>query len=260
GVYKVANQMSSAEALKAITDQSNRVEHTALIREGISYVRAFEILSEVTGIPVEDFMNETKDLASFGIPAEAPSIEGYLFPATYIFPTDVSAHEVIKTMVDKMFSVLNEHGVAVEDRHKVLTMAGLIQREAGGNKEDFYKVSRVFQNRIDQGWKLQSDASVSYGTGNTGTVWTTAADRADGSNLYNTYFHQGLPIGPISLPGVWAIDAAQHPVDGPWMYFMAVDLRTGETGFAVTSSEHQSNVNKLANWCRVPDNAGYCGR
>ncbi|MGB3414092.1 MAG: endolytic transglycosylase MltG, partial [Microbacteriaceae bacterium] len=88
GVYKVANQMSSAEALKAITDQSNRVEHTALIREGISYVRAFEILSEVTGIPVEDFMNETKDLASFGIPAEAPSIEGYLFPATYIFPTD----------------------------------------------------------------------------------------------------------------------------------------------------------------------------
>ena len=58
----------------------------------------------------------------------------------------------------------------------------------------------MFTNRLEQGIHLQSDATVSYGTGGT-SIFTTAAQRADSSNKYNTYANPGLPIGPISAPG-----------------------------------------------------------
>lgn len=261
GTYAISTKMSAQDAIDALLDQENRVHNFALIREGISYTQALEILSEATDIPLDDFNRAAKNLKQFGIPEEAPNLEGYLFPATYTFDPDMSAVDVIQLMVDKTFQILDKYGVAPEDRHETLTMAALIQREAGGFSDgDFYDVSQVFHNRLNQDWKLQSDATVSYGTGRTTTVWTTAEDRADGKNLYNTYYHKGLPVGPISLPGELAIDAAIHPSSGPYMFFMAVDLRTGETAFAVDGAGHEVNVQKLANWCSVPDNKAYCGR
>ena len=88
---------------------------------------------------------------------------------------------------------------------KTVILASIIQREAGQNVDDMAKIGRVFLNRLDQGMNLQSDATVAYGTGNTHTVWTTDAERADASNKWNTYANPGLPYGPIGNPGAEAI-------------------------------------------------------
>jgi UPF0755 protein len=136
----------------------------------------------------------------------------------------------------------------------VLTLASIIQKEAR-LQQDFYKVSRVFLNRIDQGMRLQSDATVSYGSGGT-TVTTTDAERA-AKNGYNTYARDGLPIGPIGAPGATAIDAALHPATGTWLYFCAINLKTGETVFSTTYAEHAVAVKKWQQWMR--ENPGWNG-
>lgn len=251
GFYVLAEKMSSQSALEAIQDPLNRVEHTALVPEGKSIDQVFDILSIATDIPVADFEAAAEDPTSYGAPAAAPSLEGYLFPATYKFDPSVDARSVLTTLVNRTFESLDAAGVAPGDRHNVLTMAALIQREAGRDKDDFYKVSRVFTNRLAEGWHLESDATVSYGTGRTHTVWTTSAERADTSNKYNTYANPGLPVGPIGAAGDLAIDAALHPVAGPWFYFVPINLDTGETVFSETFQQHNAAVRQLQDWCRT---------
>lgn len=256
GSYSVKKQMSAQSALDALQDPANKRENTVLLREGQSINQALELVSAGTAVPLDQLTAAASDLGSFGIPAEAPSLEGYLFPATYTFEPGLDAHAVLQQMVDRTFAALDQAGVPVADRHRVLTLAALIQREAGPIAEDFYKVSRVFTNRLETpGWKLESDATVSYGTGNTDTINTTQAERDDASNPYNTYANAGLPIGPIGAAGDVAIDAALHPADGPWFFFVVVNLDTGETAFSTTFDEHQAAVAQLAQWCRSTGSA-----
>jgi UPF0755 protein len=203
-------------------------------------------VSASTGVSEEQLKAAAADRGSFGIPAQAPSLEGYLFPATYQFDPGTTAHQMLQTMVDKMFSVLDADGVAPEQRHQVLTLASMTQKE-GGSTADFLKVARVWDNRLAIGMHLQSDATVSYGVGGT-TIETTPAERADASNPYNTYANPGLPIGPIANPGQAAIDATLHPAAGPWLYFVLVNGDTGETVFSTTLAEHNAAVKLWQQW------------
>jgi UPF0755 protein len=248
GTYSLQKEMSARAALTALQDPANHVVASALIIEGTTLPTALQNLADGTGIPLADFQAASTDLASFGLPAEAPSLEGYLFPATYTFEPSQTAHDVLQRLVNETFSRLDAAGVAVADRHRVLTMAGLIQKE-GGPVADFPQVARVFQNRIDQGMRLQSDATVSYGAGST-SIFTTDAERADASNPYNTYANDGLPIGPISAPGDAAIQAALNPTPGPWLFFVLINGETGETAFSTTVAEHDAAVKVWQQWLR----------
>jgi UPF0755 protein len=219
----------------------------------------FDKLSAATGISVDEFEAATADPSVFGIPEKAPSVEGFMFPATYEFNPTQDATSIVQTMVDEMNVRLDALGVAPGDRYDVVTFAALVQREAGSNPKDFGRIARVFQNRLDDGWKLQSDASVAYGTGNLDTVWTTDAERADAANLYNTYVHKGLPVGPIGLPGEVALRAVLTPTAGPWFFFVPVNLKTGKTKFSETAAQHSAAVSELQAWCRASEeNAAYC--
>lgn len=256
GTYQMKSQMSSKAALKALQDPANRMELTVTIPEGMAATDALDRASEVLGIPREDFDKAIADPTAFGIPEQFPSIEGFLFPATYTFEPEDTAQTVVQTMVDRMKQALTEHGVPAGEEWRVLTLASVVQREAGSNLEDFPKIARVFQNRLDQDKLLQSDATVAYGTGNTHTVWTTPEERADESNKYNTYANPGLPIGPIGNPGDVAIDAAMHPADGSWLFFVPINLETGETVFSTTEEEHEAAVARLGEWCTTHRDAG----
>lgn len=259
GNYALQQQMSAQSALDALFSPENKVTDKLLITEGTVLPSALEIISETTGIALEELQAASLDLAAYRLPAEAPSLEGYLFPATYELDGTESAQAILQTLVNEMFARLDAMGVAPEDRHVVLTKASIIQREAGSNPDDFYKVARVFENRIEQGINLQSDATVAYGTGRLDTVWTEPEERADASNPYNTYANPGLPIGPIGLPGELAIMAALAPAEGPWLFFVPVNLATGETVFSETADEHQAAVDQLFEWCEESDeNASYC--
>jgi UPF0755 protein len=252
GTYKLRLHMSSQAALDALVDPSSSVTNRILIKEGLRASVVLDVLSKETGIARSQFHDAANQREAIGLPSDAVSVEGYLYPATYTFAPNASAVSILKTMISRTQQELDRFGVKDADRHRILTMASVIQAEAR-LEPDFYKVSRVFYNRIETGMHLQSDATVSYGV-NGNTVSTSAADRAD-KNGFNTYLHPGLPIGPISSPGSLAIDAALNPVDGTWLFFCAVNLETGETVFSTTYAEHGRAVALWRAWMK--ENPGY---
>lgn len=254
GTFNLRKEMSADAALDLIADPKSKVVNRVTVKEGLRIGNVLKELSKASGIALADFEVAVADPTAYGLPASIPNMDGYLFPATYDLEPGMKASDIIGNMVKRMNAEMKKFGVSDANRHKVLTMASIIQKEARMTP-DFYKVSRVFKNRIEQGMNLQSDATVSYGSGGT-TVTTTDAERADG-NGYNTYVHPGLPIGPIGAPGETAIDAALHPVDGSWLYFCAVNLKTGETVFSTTYAQHGKAVKQWQQWMR--DNPGWNG-
>jgi UPF0755 protein len=104
------------------------------------------------------------------------------------------------------------------------------------------KVARVIYNRLDDGMKLQFDSTVNYGLGRA-SISTTEAERLDDANAYSTYAHEGLTPTPIGAPGPDALDAADDPAVGPWLYFVAIDLE-GHSCFSTTKAEHDACVDE----------------
>jgi UPF0755 protein len=259
GNYTLQQEMSAESAIAALQDPANKILNSVTIPEGTAAVDVYALLASALELPVEDFSTAAADYVAMGVPAEAPSIEGFLFPATYDFDPGTTAAQALQRLVTESLTRLDNAGVAPENRFQTVVLASIIQREAGQNVDDMAKIGRVFLNRIAQGMHLESDATVAYGTGNTHTVWTTDAERADASNLYNTYANPGYPIGPIGNPGDAAINGAVNPAEGAWLFFVPINLKTGETVFSETADQHSAAVAQLKAWCRESaENASYC--
>lgn len=252
GVFTLKKEMRSIDAISILSDTNSGALKRTTIKEGLRASVLFGVLAESTGIPKSEFEALFNKPADFGLSASLPNLEGYLFPATYNFPPGASAKDVLQLMVDRMTQELKLFKVPQDKVHEVLTLASIVQKEAR-LKDDFYKASRTFLNRIEDGMHLQSDATVSYGVGGN-TVSTSRADRAN-PNGYNTYLYPGLPIGPISAPGSVAIDAALNPAVGKWFYFCTINLETGETVFSETFAQHEVAVAQWLAWMR--ENPGY---
>lgn len=247
GTYPMKYEMSNADALKLLSDSANSMTNRVTVKEGWSAQQAFTAISKASDISLEDFAEAAAVPGNFGLPSQAVNLEGYLFPATYSFDPNLSAKQIIQIMVDRTFEEMNDLGVSPAKQFETLVLASVIQKEAR-LAPDFGKVSRVFLNRISIGMHLQSDATVSYGTGGS-TVTTTDEQRAD-PNGYNTYVHLGLPVGPISNPGRDAIVAAIKPTAGDWLYFCTINLETGETVFSSTYEQHLVAVRQFQAWIR----------
>lgn len=252
GTYLVPKQISTGAALEILANPANIQVERVTIPEGLRLKSVFKILASKTGIQIARFEEVAKEIDLFELPKAAPSLEGYLYPATYEFSPSLTAVEIIKIMVDRTKDQLISDAVPKQKWHNTLTLASVIQSEARAT-EDFYKVSRVFTNRIKIGMPLQSDATVNYGVGSE-DIYTSDAERAD-PNKYNTYLYAGLPVGPIAGSGALAIDAALNPTDGDWLYFCTVNLKTGETVFSNTYSEHLKAVSQWLKWMK--ENPGW---
>ncbi|MBW9118988.1 endolytic transglycosylase MltG [Microbacterium trichothecenolyticum] len=262
GVYRLQQKMTSEAALAMLLDPANKQEFTAQIPEGFTVEGTLQRISEGTGIPLEELTAAAADPAAYGVPADpaiaaagGQPLEGWLFPATYTFDPGVTAQSAIQTLVDRTKQSLDAAGVPQERRQEILTTASIIQREARAGT-DMQKVARVILNRLDPSnqetfGKLQMDSTAQYGYGemHDGTVSSSEAALND-PNPWNTYVHTGLPVGPIANPGDVAIDAAMHPAEGPWLYFVTVNLNTGETQFSSTYGEHLKYVEQWQQWCR----------
>lgn len=246
GTYEFSTKLSGAEALAILIAGENRVTMTVTIPEGYRTSQVLEKLSQALEIATAE-LEAALESQRQRLPEAAPNFEGYLFPATYTFDPGVSAETVIKRLVDRTEEELSKHDIALKDSLELITTASIIQLEAG-SVPDFYKVSRVIVNRLQAGMLLQMDSTVNYGTNGT-KITTSDAQRAD-PNPYNTYLYKGLPIGPIGNPGSDAIDAALRPADGNWLYFVTINLETGETVFADTYAEHEKNAELFYKWLR----------
>ncbi|WP_254066184.1 endolytic transglycosylase MltG [Curtobacterium sp. VKM Ac-2852] len=253
GSYALKKQMSSKSALAALQDTKNRVQASIIIPEGTALADIEAGMVSKAGLTKQEVDAAAKDLSAYDLPSGVTTLEGWLFPATYPINPGWTAEQYFKSMVDTMKERLSAAGVKEADQERTIVFASLVQKEAG-LAADYPKVARVFQNRLDQGMRLQSDATVAYGTGNTHTVTTTDAERADESNAYNTYVHEGLPPAPISNPGDIAIKAVTNEAPGKWLYFVTVNLETGETVFSNTYDEHLVAVKQFQAWLRAhPD-------
>ena len=257
GSYALQGEMSAQAALDVLLDPANRVTASVLIREGLTAEQIYEQLAADTGVPLEDIQAAAVP-ADFALPADLTSLDGYLFPATYSFDPGTEPATMISAMVNRMISALDQRGVAPEDRQRVLTIASIIEREAR-LPEDFGRVARVIENRLAVGMPLQMDSTAQFGVaGDEGSVWSSELQLTD-QNPWNTYEIQGLPLGPISAPGDTAIDAVLNPPAGDWVYFVTVNLETGETVFTTTLEEHEAAVQQLRDWCSANSGFGACG-
>ncbi|MEW1973730.1 endolytic transglycosylase MltG [Microbacterium profundi] len=253
GVYKLQQKMTAEAALAALQDEANKLENSVGIAEGSTLESSLPVITESIGIPLEDLQAAVADPSAYGVASE--SLEGWLFPAVYTFDPEATATQVIQRMVDRTRESLTAAGVPAGDEQRVLTIASIIQRE--GRTDDFAKVSRVIQNRLDDGMKLQMDSTAQYGYGelHEGVV-STSSEAQNNDNPWNTYVYEGLPAGPIANPNDAAIKAALNPADGPWLYFVTINLQTGETVFTSTYEEHQAAIETWQAWCRANPDQG----
>ncbi len=247
GTYQLLLEMKASDAVIALLDPKNRVSMKVTIPEGYTAAQIYDRVQEVTLIPVDQLKAAAADPAAIGLPAEAGgNVEGWLYPSTYQIEPGTDAAGVLRQMVAKTVEVLTAKGVAQDQWETVLNKASLVEREAR-HDPDRPKMAQAIQNRLDRGMILQIDAAVAYGLGIPGTQLTTEMLR-DPSNAYNTYKHTGLPPTPIASPGEKSIDAVLAPEPGPWIFWVAINLDTGETRFAETLEEHEANRDLLRAW------------
>ncbi len=249
GHYFLQREMRAEYALTALLDPGNKNELTITIPEGRTQGQYFEAIANLTDYTEEEIAAIAEDTDALGLPAEADgNLEGWLFPSTYTFTPDAQPADILARMISQTITKLDENGVAPADRHKILTIASIIEREAR-LQDDRPMVAGVIYNRLDIDMRLEMDSTVKYINPTEG-VFTTADDRAIDSP-YNTYMYTGLPPGPIAAPGEAAIKAATAPAQHDYLFFVTVNTNTGETKYAENFDDHQKNVIELQQWSQA---------
>ena len=254
GTYKLKKKMSANAALQALLDPETKGDHTLTVSAGHTKQIVKDRLKQVGNFSDEQIDAAFADTAGIGLPAEAGgNVEGWLAPGTYDVTEKATPKDLLKQMVSRTMTQLSNLKVPKEDYHAVLTKASIIEREV--NDSRYYgQVARVIENRLAQTsgethGLLQMDSTVQYGLGRFGGI-PNSTELADSNNAYNTYVHQGLPPGPIGSPSEEAIKAVLNPPAGSWLYFVTVNLETGETLFSSTSEEQKANTKKLDEYCK----------
>jgi UPF0755 protein len=260
GFYPLKKEMSAQEAYKVLKNPDNLIQDTVTIPEGLRVVDIVAILADKTKYSAAQFNAALKDTDALGLPAYAKgNPEGYLFPSTYPFGPTEKPIDMLTDMVDRWKQAASDNDLVQAAQEvgrtpaEVMTIASLIQAEGRG--DDMPKVSRVIYNRLDgpgdqQGTngRLQIDATINYALHRKGVVAVTE-EETHVDSPYNTYDNAGLPPGPINSPGDDAIQAALNPADGPWYYYLTVNLRTGETKFGVTYDDFLGFKQEYDQYC-----------
>jgi UPF0755 protein len=202
------------------------------IPEGISMSQTAELLSpKLKHFSATDFMKYS------------PEKEGYLFPDTYFFASDIKAKEVIDIMqknFEEKTETIEPAIIAFGQSEKdVITMASILEEEAR-TEQDWRIISGILWKRIKIGMPLQVDSTLSYVVGRTSNELTTSDLKSDSS--YNTYTHKGLPPTPIASPGLKTIMAAVTPTETPYLYYLSDE--NGVIHYAATFADHIKNRQK----------------
>lgn len=243
GTYRLYKSMPAAEAIDMLLDLDNIVGNRVQVIPGRRVDDIKQDIKKVTGLTDEQLDTAMKDTAARGLPDVADgSYEGWLADGDYRFETDVTAEDVIDQMVARTVKRLKKLDLPESEWEDTLRMASIIQSE--GKEKYFADISSVIHNRLANGWRLEMDSTVHYKFGTRADATTTASERAD-ENEWNTYKITGLPKTPISAPSLKAVEAAINPSDTDYMFFVTVNLKTGETKFATTLDEHNVNVKEF---------------
>lgn len=245
GTYRLHHHMAAALALKLMLDPASLVDYRVTIPEGFTAADIVNRVAADTPITADALRTALGDPASLGLPSYANGhVEGFLFPATYDVQPGTTATQLLHMMVARFDLAAKTDNLLAGSQqigfspYQVLTLASIVQRE-GRLTTDFPKIAEVFVNRLHQGMRLDSDATLYYVLGpDHGPL--TATDLANPSP-YNTRLNHGLPPTPINSPGDAAIDAVLHHPTGPYLYFVTID-KAGHTAFAKTLDQFNALV------------------
>lgn len=264
GRFMLTKQIPAATAVEMLLDPDNAIRLMVTFPEGLANLRQWAILDREANAKIGLTSADMAEAAKTDYPAlpgyANGELEGFLFPSTYQVGEPAVAGHLIGTQIGQFNRIADklklEEGAAAlgVNPRNIVTTASIIASEVS-NPDDQPMVARVIYNRINAGMPLQMDSTVHYALQDWSTVTTTAEQRANPSP-YNTYLHKGYPPGPISNPGESALDAALHPATTDALFFVTVDLDTGETKFAATLEEHNANVAEFQAWCQA--NTGRC--
>jgi UPF0755 protein len=214
---------------------------------------ANSLYSSGLNITAEEFLDATHSHPagySFSDCLDDNSLEGFLFPESYTVPRETTMDELLpQVLMNFEAQVSNEmkNGYSQQGLNlcQAVALASIIQREAVV-EEEMPQIASVFYNRLNSGSVLASDPTVQYALGynqNQGTWWTNplTLDDLQVDSPYNTYIYSGLPPGPISNPGLSALQAVADPAQTPYFYFRAACDGSGRHLFAKTFDEHVAN-------------------
>jgi UPF0755 protein len=247
GEYRFAQPASPREIAERIA-HGDIYKHPITFPEGLTIEEMAAIFGKSGLGTAEDFTKAAHDTSLIGdLDPDARSLEGYLFPSTYTLPRKAGATGTVQAMIaefEKSFDaqMRSDAEAAHMTPRDVVTLGSIIEKETA-RPEERAIVSAVYQNRLKKGMLLQCDPTVIYALMLAGT-WNGNIRRVDLQidSPYNTYRYPGLPPGPIASPGRPSLEAAIHPADVPYLYF--VSRNDGTHVFATTLEEHNRNVLK----------------
>lgn len=272
--YEFDRNMDLEEIIEMLVEGNayNPDEIRITFKEGLNIRKIAKVVDENTNNSYDDFMNLMDDMNYIDnlidkywfLTDEIKNskiyypLEGYLFPNTYAFLNkDVTVKEIVETMLDEMGNQLDEYKDKIDNSnlsvHKTMTLASIVELE-GASSSDRASVAGVFYNRINDGWVLGSDVTTYYflKIDDFKQSLNGNKDLYTCDNAYNTRCTSfvGLPVGPISNPGIESLEATINYKKHNYYYFVA-DCK-GKTYLNKDITGHYNIINKLKNennWC-----------
>jgi UPF0755 protein len=198
--------------------------HIVTIPEGYSLNQIAPLLATKLGVPLDSVQSATRDTALLHqLDVPTPTLEGYLYPDTYIFPMGTTGRAAVTAMVKRFEQIWRPEWTQRLDtlhlsRNDVMALASIVEKEAKV-PEERPVIAAVYLNRLRHGELLQADPTVQFALGK--HVARVYYKDLEIESPYNTYRHKGLPPGPIASPGRPSIEAALYPASVPFEYFVA---------------------------------------
>ncbi|WP_415063537.1 endolytic transglycosylase MltG [Bdellovibrio sp.] len=249
GEYLLRTNMMPSEVLAVITSGKS-IARSFTVSEGLSIYEIADLYEKQGFGTAADFLSVVREpefIKSLLGESQA-SLEGYLFPETYMLTKYTDTRTLVANMVKRFLYVFNEvlplATVQGWKRHQVVTLASIIEKETGA-PEERPLISSVFHNRLLKKMRLQTDPTVIYGKAEkTGRIEIniTRNDLVT-PTPYNTYVISGLPPGPIANPGREALLAALKPEESLYLFF--VSQNDGTHVFSEDYQGHKKAVEKF---------------
>lgn len=245
GGYRISHGLSNLELIKRLTGTEYLLILEATFPEGITMYRAASIAHAKLSLDSAMFIQFATDTAfihDLGVPKEARTAEGYLFPDTYQFMLSADPKSLVTLMIRRWKRIvrdsLYEQSAKPRPLHQLMTLASIVEAEARVPAERD-TIAGIYANRLRIGMKLDADPSVQYGLHLTRPI---THEDLQVPNAYNTYQNAGLPPGPICNPGAASVRAALAPVQHNFLYFVARRDGSGGHFFSKTLDEQSRNI------------------
>ena len=238
GRYEVPTNLTARDALDALVEDGPVIEFVQVTFPEGSWLTDFATtLDRNTHLSGDRFLElaTSGEIRSKYQPEDISTLEGLLFPSTYQIVEDDTEESVLQRLVNEFDKQADAAGIAEAEAtvgitpYEAIVFASMIEAEASA-AGDRNKIAAVLLNRIEEGMKLEIDATVLYALGEHKEELTVSDLQVD--SPYNTRLNPGIPPTPIGAPGSASLEAAVHPGEGDWLYYVLADCE-GNHHFSV---------------------------